>query len=276
MLPRGGNALEFSDALSELFNLVGDRHFVSVLHCYLDESGKFQEHPIVSLCGFVGERTQIGNFQVRWEELLRFYGMRSMSMAKAARFTQPLGKRKAATGLDNRKAALSNFIECITDNLPVAVHVAVDVASFNSLTDHQKTAMGGGPHYLAFMRVIAEIVDYHKHPGIQLSVVCDDDQSSSPKCYAIFDKIRSKHPQYRRKIVSLCFADDEYFVPLQAADMFAYLVRREAERHFLGKTDHQFRCLFEQIANPPRGRKPTLLGGFYSKDKLQSLAARVR
>jgi hypothetical protein len=267
--------LAFYGALDELFSLIGDKHFVSVLHCYLDESGKFKQQPIVSLCGFVGDRGQIGVFQRRWEALLRFHGMRSIKMAKAARFTRPLGKRNPATGLENRKAALSNFIECITDNFDIAVHVAVDVSAFNSLSDSQREAMGGNPHYLAFARVIAEIVNYHRDPAFQFSIICDDEQSYSPKCYAIFNKIRSEHSAYRRKLVSLCFADDEYFVPLQAADMFAYLVRCEAERHFLGKTGHQFRCLFEQIANPPRGSKPTLLGGFYGKDQLQSLASKV-
>ncbi len=261
---------------AEFFSLLGDKRFVSVLHCYLDESGKFHDHTIVSLCGFVGERLQIGNFQVRWEELLRRYGMRSIKMAKAVRFTKPLGTREKAIGLENRKVVLSNFVECITDNLPVAIYVAADVSGFAALSESEKKAMGGEPHYLAFMRVLGEIVNFYKDPNVQLSVVCDDEQSYSPRCYAIMNQIRSKHSEFRRKIVSLCFADDEYFVPLQAADMLAYLVRCEAERQFTGRTDHQFGGLFNQLTDPPRGHGPTLLGGFFGREQLRSLASKVK
>lgn len=248
---------------------------MSVLHCYLDESGKFHDHSIVSLCGFVGKREQLLDFQIGWEDLLRSYGMPSFKMAKAVRFTQPLGKRRPATGLENRKAALSNFIECITDNLHVGVYVAVDVSGFQSLSEAQKKTMGDEPPYLAFVRVMAEIVNYYKDPDFQLSVVCDDEQSYSPECYAILNKIRAKNSDYRRKIVSLCFADDKAFVGLQAADMFAYLTRCEAEHQLLGKAKHQFSPLFEQLAHPPHGKDPILLGGFFGKNELQSLARKV-
>jgi hypothetical protein len=263
-------------AFTEFFGLGGDNRFVTVLHCYLDESGKFHDHSVVSLCGFVGDRSQIEGFQNRWRELLRYHGMRSMKMAKAVRFGVSLGARRKATGLENRKTALSNFIECITDNFSVGINLAVDVPGFQALNEAQRKAMGGEPHYLAFKRVLGEIVRYYKEPDIRVAVVCDDEQSYSPECYRILNALRSQHHDFQRKVISICFADDDYFVPLQAADMLAYLVRCEAERQFFGKAGHQFGSLFDQLISPPHGKGPTLLGGFFGKEELRSLAAKVK
>src|SRR5579864_9013955 len=116
--------------------------FVAYIQCYVDESGKFKDHQIVSLCGFGGNQGQIQTFEALWQSLLRRNGMRSLHMKKATRFTQPLGSRNAAIGLEYRKTALLSFAECARDSMEVAVHVAIDVSAFNALPGDERKLLG--------------------------------------------------------------------------------------------------------------------------------------
>ena len=58
--------------------------------------------------------------------------------------------------------------------------------------------------------------------------------------------IRDARGDVKEKVISLTFADDEYFPALQAADMVAWLTRREAQREFYGNT-YEFRELYSYL-----------------------------
>jgi hypothetical protein len=154
--------------------------------------------------------------------------------------------------------------------------VAVDVKAFASLNDSQRKSLGGTPQYLAFKRVIGELVEYYKGRDEQLSVICDDDQQCSPQYYRILNELRHQSRPFRKTIVSLCFADDKHFSPLQASDMIAYLVRTEAERRFHQKEDRTFGGLLQQLASPPSGPPLEMLGGYFGDAEIASLVSKFK
>ena len=249
--------------------------FMAFVQCYVDESGKFKDHQILSLCGFAAVPRQIEIFDGEWRSLLRRNGMRSLHMKKAARFTQRLGTRNAAIGLENRKTALLSFVECMRDNLETAIYVAVDITAFNSLSGGERKALGDDPYYLVFQRLLFELVHDPATPGAQISLICDDEQYYSKRCHQILAKLKAKYSDYRRALVSISFADDEFFTALQAADLFAYLTRCEAQVHLKKNPSFPFQLLYNHLTSAdPRGPL-NLLGGVYGKGQLQDLAHRM-
>jgi hypothetical protein len=261
-----------TDRLVEVCGLVlPEDTFLAFVQCYVDESGKFHDHQILSLCGFAGTTDQVETLDSGWRSLLRSNGMKSLHMKKAARFSQDLGTRNKARGLENRKTALISFVECARDNMEVAVHVGVDIVAFKSLPADAQAVLGGDAYYLAFQHLLWELLHYYGPSG-QVSLVCDDEQYYGQRCHAILAKLKAKYKEYQKGIVSISFADDEVFTALQAADLFAYLVRKEAEVQLRGSQSFQFRPLYHHLTSADTRRKLVILGGVYGEDALRDLA----
>ncbi|MGA3095213.1 MAG: DUF3800 domain-containing protein [Bryobacteraceae bacterium] len=246
--------------------------FMAFVQCYVDESGKFKDHQVLSLCGFAAAPSQIEVFDSGWRSLLRANGMRSLHMKKAARFTQPLGTRRPAIGLEERKTALLSFVECIQNNLETALYVAVDIAAFKALAGDERKILGGDPYYLVFQRLLFELVRYYAEPDARVSLICDEEQYYSKRCHEILAKLKAKHEDYRRALISISFADDEFFTVLQAADLFAYLTRCAAQVEMRGESAFQFRLLYDHLTAADTRGKLNLLGGVYGEEQLHELA----
>ena len=267
--------MPWHDRLMEVCGLMlPEDSFVAFIQCYVDESGKFKDHTIISFCGFAAGGDRFQEFSAHWQSLLRSNGMQSLHMKKAVRFTQPLGTRKRAIGLEERKTALLSFVECARDYMETAVYVAVDVGAFNGLSGDEKAIVGDDPYYLTFQHLLAELMIYYKDPDARISVVCDDEQYYAKRCHEILAKLKAKYKEYRKRLVSISFADDEFFTGLQAADMYAYLVRCEAQVELGGNSPFPFRPLYDHLISSKPGSL-NVLGGVYGVRQLHDLAVKM-
>jgi len=229
--------------------------FMAIIHAYFDESGKMGDHPVVTFTGVCANQSRLKTFDDAWNTLLRQYGLKSLHMYKASQLNKIVGPRMPRhQPLDERIKALTPFADCINEHLECGLIQALDVKGFKSLTVAAKAGVGSpdDPHYLAFARGILEIVNYASDDD-KVSLICDDDENTAWGCYAHYRAIRKAHEGVKEKIVSLSFSNDEYFPSLQAADMVAYLSRKEAKRQFYGDK-YLFQPLFQiLITQQPPG-----------------------
>ena len=222
--------------------------FMAILYAYFDESGKQSDHPVVSFSGVCVPQSKLQRFDDEWNALLRQYELRSLHMARASRLSERHGpKMPRGQSARERMEALTPFADCINNHLDVGLIQAWDVRGFNSLSKAAKAALGdpNDPYYLAFARGLLELADY-VHDDDRISLICDDDRQTALDCYRHYRGVRSAEPRVQKKAVSLCFADDEYFPALQAADMVAFLSRLEAKSQFYGDR-YDFRRLFDHL-----------------------------
>ena len=98
-------------------------------------------------------------------------------------------------------------------------------------------------------------IDY-VHEDDRVALICDGDRSTAWDCYRHYRGIKDADIEIRKKIVSLGFANDEYFPALQAADMLAYLSRLEAKRRFY-RDHYTFPRLFDYLTKE-RGADKTV------------------
>jgi len=119
---------------------------------------------------------------------------------------------------------------------------------------------------LAFARGVMELTDYIQADD-QLSIICDEDIETAWKCFQNYLGLREADPEIRKKTISLSFADDEHFPALQAADLTAYLSRREAWRMFYNKP-YCFEPLFDYLTKE-RGPGRMLWRALFADEKMQ-------
>jgi len=66
---------------------------MAILHAYFDESGKKDDHPVVTFTGVCLSQSRLQGFDDAWNELLRRYGLNSLHMAKASRLKEANGSK---------------------------------------------------------------------------------------------------------------------------------------------------------------------------------------
>ena len=148
---------------------------------------------------------------------------------------------------DERMKALEPFADCINEHMEVGMIQAWDVQGFHAMSKTARKKLGSvdDPYFLAFVRGIAELIDYIQVDE-RLALVCDDDRSTAWDCYRHYRGIKAADDEVRTKVVSLGFADHDYFPALQAAEMVAYLSRLEAKHNFY-RIPYSFPKLFDYL-----------------------------
>ena len=263
-------------AISQAFDFFFEREpFMAILSAYFDESGKSHEHRVITFCGVCSSPSRIKAFEEQWDELLRRYGMPCLSMKWALRLKRPLSKTVKAHTVRERIEALKPFADCIRQNIELSLAIAVDVEAYANLSVEARKRLGGSedPHYLAFMSGILGPVVY-THNDDHVSLICDDDEQTALNCYQFYRRIRKLHGLAHEKLVSISFAQDRKFLPLQAADLIASLARLEARLLFEGRP-YDYRALFNYLTAPnaPSGMRWGL--SFYDEKPMKEMGKRL-
>ncbi len=201
----------------------GFRHVMAVIQAYFDESGKKGDHPVVTFSGVCVSQPKLQNFDEAWTALLQLYGLRSLHMARASRLSEKHGyKMPRGQTAEQKTEALIPFADSINEHLDFGLIQAWDVRGFNALSTQARHALGNpnDPYYIAFARGLPALDD-SVQPDDHINLICDDDRETAWDCYRHYRGIGHADPHIRDKIISLCFAKDEHFPALQAADMVA-------------------------------------------------------
>ena len=191
---------------------------------YFDESGKREQNSVVSFCGLVN--SDWGEFDREWNSLLRRKGLSALHIAKDALKATP-----------TQVALYQQFIQVILRTVEQAFAVAVDVKAFDGMHRAVKSALGDDPHYMAIATVLLDVIKYATvlPESLTMDVICDEDENKACGMYEAYRKYRNRNPESRNVLKSVAFADDSHYPQLQAADLFSWVTRAEAEHRFFGK-----------------------------------------
>ncbi len=259
------------------FNILFERKpFMAILSAYFDESGKSHSQRVVTFCGVCAPANKIQSFEDEWNGLLRRYGMPYLSMKEALRLKKPLSKNVKALGKRERIDALEPFSDCIREHIELGISVAVDVQAYEKdLSVEARRRLGGSPdpHYLAFMSGIMGPVAYVQSDD-HVSLICDDDEATALNCYQFYRRVRKVHKLAHDKLISISFAQDRQFPPLQAADFVASLVRLEAHRQFENRP-YDYRELFLHLTAPQSPAKMMWGISFYGSERMKAFGKKL-
>jgi hypothetical protein len=129
---------------------------------------------------------------------------------------------------EKRDDVLSEFITKIQTHTLAGFGIGFDAKYFRSLPKEDQKLLARDPHLFCFQRLmkrlVGQLVDWRYEASV--SVWFDDNQEYSIECYKLWSALRVKHADMKRAVRSVSFADDEYFYPLQGADVLAWLSNR--------------------------------------------------
>lgn len=196
-------------------------------------------------------------------------------MAEVMRRTKFSHKVKADTPKE-RADALIPFADCVNNHLIFGIGQALDVAGFNGLPKGTRAGLGSptDPGYVAFARAILELITFFQQDD-KICLVCDHDNETASHFFSHYKGLRRAHPIVQKMTISIAFADDKYFPALQAADMFAYLMRLEAKKQFFRDFYDYRQLLLYMVEQKPKTSPMQWRVGCFDRQLLQSMKSSV-
>ncbi len=203
-----------------------------MLRLYVDDSGKSDQSPVQVLAGYLSTAERWAAFSNEWQELLDEAGLDAFRMAAAWRLARPYWDR----GPLRRDHLIVRMVECIKRHVEMAFVSSVPFEGFHRYLDvTQKTYSHplGRPYFMGFFAILIQVYDYaFERRADQRIEVIFDEQGGESEQYILsamggFRRIAGQHFS-DLVIPTPIFQNDKDALPLQAADMLAWLVRRDA------------------------------------------------
>jgi hypothetical protein len=220
---------------------------------FCDEGGKCQTGAIITFAAICASPSAIDAFNTEWNLLLAAGQLESFHMKELADEYADHGPMFPPNQtVDQRTQAFQPFADAINKHLEIGLMQAWDVKGYAQLPAELKKKLGGNnfdPHYLSMVRGLLEIVDRLPEDD-SVHIICDDDVIKAWDTNLHYRAICAAFPEIQKRFAALTFAKDEFFPPLQAADMVAFLSRLHADECFHAKPN-KWAKLFDYLAYPP-------------------------
>ena len=210
-----------------------EESYMASFHVYMDESGQSNNSTCVAMCGYVSGAQEWEAFSHKWDAFRLANDLPPIHTSDMMNFARKWKRKQREWGKDaeprrddilNRAALMVQSFEL------VALGAAVDATYFGHMQQCEFKRRAEDPHFLAFQRAILtalKITENQRHNAI--SIVMDDSDRFSVKCYRLLNKIKLKYPEMAKRLAGICFVKDDFCPPVQAADMLAYFTRREVQ-----------------------------------------------
>jgi hypothetical protein len=270
----GGKVLLFPNQGYKLWSLPREWVMAAGYAAFIDESGKFQQKDSVSVGCVFSLQDDFEAFGAKWEVLLRAAGLDEFKASSAFNSNKKLSEKVPALGTKKRAAALLPFVKCIRKHLWAATGNAVDTRAFRSMGGHLKEFWHNDAFYCGFSRLAMRLKQLTAPQG-KISVICDENEETAVPTYRFYRRVKRIDPEMRSRMVGISFVDSASLMGLQAADLYASLVRLEGEKKFHGNS-YEYETLFSALHNPiPGDRLQHCEIGFLEGNSLVELTEKM-
>jgi len=204
------------------------RNTLTITTAIFDESGKWKDSAgVFVFAGFVTFPIILSQICEEWSGVLMSGRIAHTSMKEAMSFNGPYEGFTNRAG--ERDAIVRNLATVLSANRSKMACLAspmgtATINDFKNLPTQQQKAMRGDPYYGGFEACVRGALDTRS--DTQFHVVCDLAEQYSEKCVEIFHQMRKLNPAIKSRCLGIAFSDDEYYPPLQMADMLAYCHRQ--------------------------------------------------
>ena len=202
------------------------------VHVYADESGKFNSSERVAFAGWLSEMDAWQGFDQNWRALLHKHGIQFIHTAKLMSHNSTYQGTEFST--NDKLRLLGECLVLANKACPILVFSAIDCLAFKEMPKKVRKQFSGSAHVMCFtaflhlMIAAMENAAGGKNHNVA-ALIFDDNPEYAAECYKIFSKSRQKYPAWHSWIKSICFSDDEFNSPLQAADVLAWVAQQKLE-----------------------------------------------
>ena len=197
---------------------------MAVLFAYFDESGKVADTKSISFCGVLAYEDDWVGISRSWNSALKDADLPYVKMGDAMNWRGPFENWRLSdpTRENLRDTLLTQLVKEAVKRTHSIVTIPYSAADFKALSESEKRRYKD-PVYLGFesgMNVLARAaID---HPKNTIHLCCDNSEEYSGQCLSLYQRLRRKNPDLKRKFRALTFAEEADFAGLQLVDIFAY------------------------------------------------------
>jgi hypothetical protein len=201
-------------------------------HC--DESGKFQNSSYVSFCGFLGNGDQWAKLLAAWRAARIRHHVPPIHVSAMLHPSEKNGWLAVSQKYEDKwpdkcREILDDFSLVIEEQKLICFGTVIDVKAFASLNLpilQERTA--GDPHYLAVETTMIGALTkvLWGDSNATMGLIMDDDEEKAMPCYRLYRMVREHNPKAKERYSGICFASDDLYPGIQAADMLAHESRR--------------------------------------------------
>jgi hypothetical protein len=224
-------------------------------YAFFDDAGKWHDRDFICLCGYMsdGERWQL--FTERWQKLVLPSGLGRIHMTNFYHEAKKLGWSG-----NKPDDFLLEAASIIREHIQVGFAVGLDAKHYRSLPSSRRGNMPK-PHVACLQRILKLIKDRLNDEGYEgrISFVLDEEEGSAVELYRDISRLRKSRPELGTYIGAVCFADDEFYVPLQASDMLANLsfgYLRDRALGNIGSSEEDVPEVLKSLLVKPSGGDP--------------------
>lgn len=202
------------------------------MHAFFDES---EGGGFVCMTGFISDEARWNTFTSDWVALLDKHGLRLVGlhtkdfMSANAPYTAFRNR-----SWSERAAILREFIQVVRKSVLFGISIGVDTKAFRDVTKpyRAKARKIDDPYDFCFVRILKHLVLSASKRGINehIALVVDDNEAKSMAYYQHYRQVGQKDKELRNRICSIAFGDDRVILPLQAADMLAWITSQEMRK----------------------------------------------
>jgi hypothetical protein len=206
-----------------------------MMQAYIDDSGTKGTHPIFTLAGFIGPAEKWAALSNSWREYLKASpSIDYLKMKEAAKLDGEFNRWEPK----DRNDKLHGFIDIIKRHAPQkAIHVTIDLKDFERHMAPNLYQPMSSPYFVGAHAILAGIGHEILDSGAPLEepeIFFDEQLIFGPRLKMWYPLIKAAMKErkdydlgrlYTALPNDLMFRDDKIFVPLQAADVLAWLVR---------------------------------------------------
>jgi hypothetical protein len=197
--------------------------------CYFDEAGG-KDHGFIAVCGYVASVEEWQQFEANWKHMLADHQVPYLHMLGCAHFKGPY--KKWEKNPDDRAAFIADAARVIRDTVRCGYLCAVHYADFDNVNQrYELRERLSSPYALAGRFCIGRANTWMKGSGRALSEIDYVFEDGGPDVSGLARVVQEAKLQIPSFRPSRDTRIQDATVQLQAADLFAYELRKAVVDH---------------------------------------------
>ena len=207
------------------------RKLLVMLQAYVDDSACDTGDRRLFLAGYVSTAKNWAQFSDLWAAALA--AAPSISYLKMSEANALQGEFRGWSGeeRDRKVRRLANIIRQLR---PLSIHASISRVRVDDLLKPVMPYVLSSPYALCFSAIMMPIAAEQARlkTNVPIDFIFDDQEGLGEEARTVYRLMREAQPEPIKTALSIdpLFRDDKFVMPLQAADMLAWHVRRRYER----------------------------------------------
>jgi len=202
---------------------------VTVLKAFVDDSGSGGDSPWYVLAGYIGTAEAWDSFEGEWLLALKEPSPKlEYFKASEAESLRPDGQW-AGVNEEDRDSKLDALIGVIQNRARIAIHLRAKQADYDEVVRGAVAPKFDNPYFFLFGGIITAMVGMVKNFGqnepIEFVFDSMDRKRFENPSLLVYGELQNR-AYFSGRIANVLYRDDKAFLPLQAADLLAWQVRR--------------------------------------------------